>query len=73
MTDNKTPEWHTDKALVTHLLDEYGKQLKEMAKSMSELDKKLEVLNTKVMFGAALISIVISIISKFITFDGGVK
>lgn len=70
MDEKNNNDWQSEKNLVHFQLQAYGEQLKELTKTLNNLDKKIEVLNTKIMFGAGAISVIISIISKFISFGG---
>ena len=70
MADKEVTDWALEKNLVHHQLDQYGKDLKEILDKIHKMEVKLEVLNSKVMTGAAFISVVVSVIIKFIPSGG---
>lgn len=63
-------DWAKEKQLVQHQLKTYGEQLDSISKAVNDIKVQVAVLHTKVMFGAAGISVIISIIAKFINFGG---
>lgn len=70
MAEKELTDWSVEKNLVHHQLDQYGKDLKDILDKIHKMEVKLEVLNSKIMTGSAFISLIVSVIIKFIPSGG---
>jgi hypothetical protein len=60
-------EWNEEKSLVMHQLNEYKTNFNTLFKSVEDLKVQVAVLHTKLLFGAGILSFVISVVVAWLS------